>query len=161
MCLSDPLISGNYRILNKWKMHREFHQSLSVSLCCSHISRLIPRWLASIAPALVKAGKCAEILKANGVLTTKNHTHPNLFAQEFVEQFSMHLQQNFHLQSTSWNPLTAIHHRERNDTTKPLSHPFLSLSSSFDDIDNEKNAFLSSAFNQMLTPKSTLLEKNR
>jgi hypothetical protein len=35
------------------------------------IYRLIPKWLASIVPALVKAGKCAEILKSNGVLTSK------------------------------------------------------------------------------------------
>ncbi len=38
------------------------------------ISSLIPRWLASIVPSLVKAGKCAEILKSNGVLASKNLT---------------------------------------------------------------------------------------
>ncbi len=38
------------------------------------ISSLIPRWLASIVPSLVKAGKCAEILKSNGVLTSKKET---------------------------------------------------------------------------------------
>ncbi|CAF5102861.1 unnamed protein product, partial [Rotaria sp. Silwood1] len=62
--------------------------------------KLIPKWLASIVPSLLKAGKCAEILKSNGVLRNNEES------QSFVEEFSQHLEKNFNLKKLSWNPLT-------------------------------------------------------
>jgi len=55
-------------------MHRKFVGLIFISFEFIQIHRLIPRWLASIVPSLVKAGKCAEIIKSNSVLTSKNQT---------------------------------------------------------------------------------------
>ncbi|CAF1161140.1 unnamed protein product [Adineta steineri] len=116
---------------------------------------LIPKWLASIVPSLVKAGKCAEILKSNGVLT--NHKE----SQSFVEEFSKCLEENLNLKKFTWNSLNSLHNFETNNIIKPSLNPFISLNLTFDDIENEKNSFLVLAFNQMQIPKSSLLEINR
>ncbi|CAF0909203.1 unnamed protein product [Adineta ricciae] len=114
---------------------------------------LIPRWLASIVPSLIKAGKCAEILKSNSVLTNEEES------QSFVEKFSQYLQANCNLTKQTWTPLTIIHDSEMNTLVKPLkSSPLISLNLLFDDIDNERNSFLALAFNQMQMSKPTLLD---
>ncbi|CAF1078845.1 unnamed protein product [Rotaria sordida] len=116
---------------------------------------LIPKWLASIVPSLIKAGKCAEILKSNGVLRNNEES------QSFVEEFSKHLEKNFNLQKLSWNPLNILHKSEITNSVKSSSNPFVYLQLPFDDIDNKKNSFLALVFNQMETSKTTLLEINR
>ncbi|CAF3929267.1 unnamed protein product [Rotaria sp. Silwood2] len=116
---------------------------------------LIPKWLASIVPSLVKAGKCAEILKSNGVL--KNNEE----SQSFVEEFSKYLEKNFNLKKLSWNHLNILHKSETTNTVESLSNPSIFLQLPFDDIDNKKNSFLALAFNQMEISKTNLLETNR
>jgi len=85
----------------------------------------------------------------------------NKQSQSFVEEFSKHLQENLNLKKLTWNPLNSLHNSETNTTIKSSSNPFVSLNLPFDDIDNERNSFLTLAFDQMQTPKPTLLEINR
>jgi hypothetical protein len=82
-------------------------------------------------------------------------------SRSFVQEFSKYLEENFNLKPISWNPLNSLHNSEIPDPIKSISHPFLSLNLSFDDINDEKNSFLALAFKQMQTLKPTLLEKNR
>jgi hypothetical protein len=60
-------------------MLRTFIYLTFIYFLCFDIYRLIPKWLATIVPSLVKAGKCAEILKLYGVLTSKNQTQLSPF----------------------------------------------------------------------------------
>lgn len=81
--------------------------------------------------------------------------------QSFIEEFSKNLQENFNLKKLTWNSLSSIHNSTINSSLNASSNPFISLQFSFDDIDNDKNSFLSLAFQQMQLPKPTLLELNR
>ena len=136
------------------------------------ISRLIPKWLAAIVPSLIKAGKCAEILKFNQVLSRNEHLHRlqsflDLLSLDhdgelaFVKAFSQYLLESLHLTKESWNPLQSLRPSATDHSVQQRSKPVVSLTLSFDDIDSEKNAFLALAFNRMQTPSSSLLEINR
>ena len=117
--------------------------------------------MATIVPTLVKAGKCAEILKSNGVLSNSNQPFDKEQTQSFIEEFSKNLQENFNLKKVTWNPLQSLHNSELSNPLKSAINPFVSINLSFDDLNNEKNSFLALAFQQMQTPKQTLLEINR
>ncbi|CAF3680517.1 unnamed protein product [Rotaria socialis] len=116
---------------------------------------LIPKWLACIVPSLVKAGKCAEILKSNGVLRNNEES------QSFVGEFSKYLQEHFNLKNISWNPLSLLNKSEATHNIKTLHNQFISFQLPFDDDDDKKNSFLALAFNHMETPKRSLLDINR
>lgn len=134
---------------------------------------MIPKWLASVVPVLVKAGKCAEILKSNGVLTRKIRRYliihlfdryfylDNEQSQSFIEEFSRNLQENFNLKKMTWNSLSSIHNSEVINSIESPTNPFVSLNFSFNDLDNEKNSFLALALKQLQIPKTTLLEINQ
>jgi len=93
---------------------------------------------------LFKAGKCAEILKSNSVLSNEKSS------QSFVDEFSKTLQENFHLDQITWNSFDS--------SSKPVQTPFLCFNLSYDHLDNPKNTFLISSFNQMQRFEPTLLE---
>lgn len=135
---------------------------------------MIPRWLASIVPSLVKAGKCSEVLKSYSVLRSekKNNYFISLIfififnkdneeTKSFVEEFTQHLQNNFHLTQITWNPLASLHNSAIMNNQNSSSNPFVFLHLPFDDIDDEKNSFLALAFNHMKASQTTLVEINR
>ena len=115
--------------------------------------RLIPKWLASVVPALVKAGKCAEILQFNRILFRLENEDKKHFFADFLE----HLRRHLNLSCESWNPLVALGNSSRSITSKA----FISFKLDFDDIDNEKNSFLALAFQRMQTAPANLLRVNR